>query len=515
MTDPADRPLAEQYLEGRLHALARGVSVPIVAADQDVRRGRRRLLRMRLALAGGTTATLAVVLGVTGLAAGDPTATEEPPATQLPTSLPADPTTSPSEESADTGRGNGSDDEKAGGQAPPASEPTGAADTEASTTRLPGLPGSTGSTGAVGDSGAGSTSGSDPDGGATVGPGHGQPSPSEPTSAPTSGLPTPSSTPTATPTETLPTAPPTTPPPTPPPTEPGKVRIPQVLRGYNAVLAERLDPGREHLLPYSRKIDDKETTKRGGALFALGSTFRWDDGRALAGLTVTVASGWDQVEWECGASYSDWDCHAPAGTGLAEVAIHDGLRQVAVEHPDGQVVVLTADPTYADSSSRATAVEASDDELAAAAADERLTLPGPAPVAPPRLSPETFASAGVAALVGNGAAFTQTSIDRSPEVKGTWSVDGVSQGTVTWSARPVYSGAGWQCLKAYRSCTDLVVDADGHVVHVAAVKKRLGGGWVVEYDGPAYAVRVTSTDPKLPKKRAYAFVTDGSWQPAG
>ena len=40
MTDPADR-----HLEDRLHALARGVSVPVVPAGEDVRRGRRRLLR--------------------------------------------------------------------------------------------------------------------------------------------------------------------------------------------------------------------------------------------------------------------------------------------------------------------------------------------------------------------------------------------------------------------------------------------------------------------------------------
>ena len=47
MTDPADR-----FLEERLHALARGVSVPPVPAAEDVRRGRRRLLRMRVTMAG-------------------------------------------------------------------------------------------------------------------------------------------------------------------------------------------------------------------------------------------------------------------------------------------------------------------------------------------------------------------------------------------------------------------------------------------------------------------------------
>ena len=69
MTDPADR-----FLEERLHALARGVSVPLVPTEDDVRRGRRRLFRMRVAMAGATTAAVAVVLGVTSLTAGDPNA---------------------------------------------------------------------------------------------------------------------------------------------------------------------------------------------------------------------------------------------------------------------------------------------------------------------------------------------------------------------------------------------------------------------------------------------------------
>ena len=79
MTDPADR-----FLEEKLHALARGVSVPLVPTEDDVRRGRRRLFRVRVAMAGATTGALAVVLGVTSLTAGDPKATEPPPITEPP-----------------------------------------------------------------------------------------------------------------------------------------------------------------------------------------------------------------------------------------------------------------------------------------------------------------------------------------------------------------------------------------------------------------------------------------------
>ena len=91
MTDPADR-----FLEEKLHALARGVSVPLVPTEDDVRRGRRRLFRMRVAMAGATTGALAVVLGVTSLTAGDPKATEPPPVTEPPSTLPATPSSSPS-----------------------------------------------------------------------------------------------------------------------------------------------------------------------------------------------------------------------------------------------------------------------------------------------------------------------------------------------------------------------------------------------------------------------------------
>ena len=104
MTDPADR-----FLEERLHALARGVSVPLVPTEDDVRRGRRRLFRMRVAMAGATTGALAVVLGVTSLTAGDPKATE-PPMVDSPSTLPATPSSTPA--------ADGSDDAESGDQQP-------------------------------------------------------------------------------------------------------------------------------------------------------------------------------------------------------------------------------------------------------------------------------------------------------------------------------------------------------------------------------------------------------------
>ena len=518
MTDPADR-----FLEDRLHALARGVPVPVVSAEDDVRRGRRRLFRMRVGVAGATTATLAVVLAITGLTAGNPRAGDIPPATQPASMLPpATPSSSPSaEESDDGGPGDHGSGQGAGNgrQVDDAEAATSGTDSQSQ--------GDVGAKNAPHGPAAGATqgAGADPEhqpwGSPSLGP-LGTPDPTVTTPATPSDTPTdtptatPTQTPSATPTES-PTAPTETPtatptesptstptsPPTVPPTQTDKVRVRQVLRYYNDVVTEHLDPDRAHLQPYARRFDPTAATSTDGRFFALGSTFRWAAGKSFAGLGVTVASGWDQVEWQCGASDSDWQCRVPDNAEAAEVATHDGARQVAVERPDGQVVVVTADQS----------VDRTDDDLVAAASDERLILPGDAPVAPPVIDQKAFADAGLAALVVTDESFDQASIDRSPQVRGTWSVDGVARGVLSWSARPVYAGQGWECLRSYRTCADVIIEGSGTTVHLAAVKAKAGGGWVIEYDGPSYAVRVYSSDRKLPKKRAYDFVTDPAWQP--
>jgi len=498
MSDPADR-----FLEERLHALARGVPVPVVPTDADVRRGRRRLLRLRVGMAGATTVTLAVVLGVTGLTAGDPKATEPPVVTPPSrTTLPATPNSARTD-----GGGNGGAD--------PVGRDTGQ-DSDGSTQLSdPGTVG--GGTQSVADDAAKDAPTGPTTTNASAGAGHqpwappaGEPGrpptatasgsatdPATATEAPTTPAGAPTETATASPTET-PTETPTV-----PPTQTGEVRVPRVLAYYNQVLADRVDPGRDHLQAYARRLDPKVATTAAGRVFALGATYRWLDGRSSDALGVTVSSGWDQVAWECGATNTEWRCHdAGAGT-TAEVATHDDVRQVAVEHADGQVVVVTADLSIA----------VSEDDLVAAATDDRLILPGEAPVSPPVIDADAFAAAGLAALVHPGESFEQTSVDRSPRVRGSWGVDGTEGGTLSWVMAPVYSGAGWECATSFRSCADVVVDDAGTTVHVAAVKARAGGGWVVEYDGPSYAVRVYASDRSYPRKRAFAFVTQESWQP--
>ena len=512
MTDPADR-----FLEEKLHALARGVSVPLVPTEDDVRRGRRRLFRMRVAMAGATTAALALVLGVTSLTAGDPKATEPPLVTEPPSTLPATPNSSPT--------ADGSAEEPGGGQQGNTGHNQDAVDLAGdpgSQHTDDGVPAKSSTNGTNGTATGGTTTHD----GTSTGP-HDDPTGTygpDPTEVPSSNpTETPSSTPTETPTSTPTTTPTSTPttPPTVPPTQTPKVRVHQVLRYYTDVLAEHLDPRRIHLQPYSRKIDSKEATTLDGKLFALGSTYRWEDGRSRSGLQLTVASGWDQVEWLCGASLADWDCHPATATSVtsadpasAEVATHDGVRQVAVEHASGQVVVITADPTYDPQSRSADDVTSSEADLVAAASDDRLMLPGVAPVAPPRIDLDTFVAAGTAALVKPGEAFAQTGVSRTPWVRGDWSAGGVARGTVAWTVEPIYSEGGFTCLTTFRSCSEVTIDDTGTTVHLAFLKKKAGGGWLVQYDGEAYGVRVYSSDRKFPKKRAYAFVTQAAWQPS-
>jgi hypothetical protein len=92
-------------------------------------------------------------------------------------------------------------------------------------------------------------------------------------------------------------------------------------------------------------------------------------------------------------------------------------------------------------------------------------------------------------------------------------VGGLARGTVAWTVEPIYSGGQFTCLTTFRSCTEVTVDDRGTTVHLAFLKKRAGGGWLVQYDGGSYGVRVYSSDRTFPKKRAYAFVIDQAWQP--
>ncbi|QIG41588.1 hypothetical protein G5V58_01305 [Nocardioides anomalus] len=509
MTDPDDR-----FLTERLHALAGGVTPPVVPADADVRRGRRRLVRVRATMAGASIGALAVVLGVTGLTAGDPQATEPPVVGRTTgTALPATPdgstpSGSPSRGERDGERDGGGDELTSlgggGGGAAVGDPASGSASSDATGDGADEHSGKAGSK-AGGQPGHWPTGPVVPTDGSTddvtdgptdtpTGSPTGSPS-DEPTATPSTDGP---GTPTGSPT---PTGTPTTPPEDPTPPTTGPVRVPKVLSYFNEVLADHLDADRDHLATYDRRVDRRKATRIDGRLFALSGSYRWTDGDDTEAVAVKVATGWDQVDWRCGTTPATWDCAAATG---AELARHDGLRQVAAPRADGQVVVVSTEVASAD---------VSDDDLVAAALDDRLVVPGDAvPAAPPLLDAGAFGASGQAALVRDGESFTTTGWARTPSVRGTWAVAGTDRGTLAWSATPLYSGGAWTCLTTYRSCTDVVVDDAGTVVHVGALRKK--GGWVLQYDGPTYAVRVSSSDPTFAKKRAYPFLVAPAWQPA-
>jgi hypothetical protein len=519
MTEPYDDGGRDPHLEERLHRLAGGVPVPMTPVTDDVRRGRRRLFRMRAAMAGGTVAALAAVLGVTGLTAGDPTATEISPVTQ-PTStrLPSGPSTGPSApatpessssdpQTSDDAGSSGAGTEGRGGQGGPAgssSATSGAPEGTTSSnlgrgtsTKSPGRP--------ENEPTHTATEPTEPvDPTESVDPTLPTSTPTTPTSPPTTGPTSPTTGPTSpttgptSPPTTTPTDPPTTTPPA-PPTGTGRAAVTYALRTWNQVLAEHLDPDRDHLATFDAKTAERRTVRGGGQLYELGTHYDWT-AKKTGEVDVTVATGWDQLDWKCGATYASWTCTDGGLSGVtrSEVASHDGVVEVAVQRTNGQVVVLSGPASTAD--------------LLEAAADTRLALPGTPFRAPASLDTDTFATAGTSALVvGSAETFVRSASDRAPSVRGTRYVSGASRGNLSWAAAPTYAGHRFSCLASHRSCES--VQWNGLTVNVAKVKKKAGGGWMVQYDGPSYAVTVWSSDKTLPKKRAYAFVTQAVWQP--
>ena len=414
MTDPADR-----HLEERLHALARGVSVPVVPADQDVRRGRRRLLRMRLAMAGGTTATLAVVLGITGLTAGDPSATESrPPTRRPPRCPPTRPPRRPRRAAAPSAtKGDGDDEGRRPGTAGVGADRSG----RHRGLHHPAPRSAPASTGRRPTSAA--PRAAIRDGGATVGPGPRRipPRPTRPAHRRAATRP-----------ELDPDLDPDRDADRPTPTtahdpaahRPRQVRMHQVLRGYNDVLAEHLDPAGTTCCPTAAR---STTRRRPSAAASCSRSARRTAGRTAgrsAGCRSPSPAGGTRSSGSAGRPTPTGSCHAaptgarprwPSTTGSARSRWSTPTARWWCSPPTRPSRLLP----------QGAAVEASDEELAAAAADQRLTLPGAGAGRPRRGSiPRPSRRREWPRWWGPAARSPQTSIDRSPEVKGTWSVDG-------------------------------------------------------------------------------------------
>lgn len=344
-----------------------------------------------------------------------------------------------------------------------------------------------------------------------------------------------------------PTAPGTT-----PPTQPGDVEITpsgdprgaepfqpddpegtaRTLAAWQAILAEHLDPGWDHLVRYDARTNGNvQSATNGGVVTSLGSKYGWqNDGEAGLGmLQVSVNADWDALFWPCGTPAGraeGWSCHdgtVPGGL-RAEVAEHDGVREVAVQHADGVVVVLTVDSLFGNNSTVAVSgVDVSERDLLRAAADDRITLPGGVPSTPPPLDGADFEQVGRTHLLAEGEELAGVDVAGGTEAwaQGRWVVEGQGLGDLAWDAAPRLNDQPTDpaCPAAqFTRCTLRTVD--GVDVLVGQVRPKWGGGWQVVRNGPSYVVRVVWTpagddNPGFPVERAVGLVLDDRLQPAG
>lgn len=148
----------------------------------------------------------------------------------------------------------------------------------------------------------------------------------------------------------------------------------KVLVGWNDVLAENLDPRREHLSPMT---EQNWNVQSGGSL---GSKYTWtnpgESGTGMLQVAVMPAGG-EWIDTPCAFDYHCTPVALPRGVqGKAVGKAADGLLTVIVTRPDGEQVSLTLDFLFGNNAT--TPIRGSDltlEDIARAAADERITLP--------------------------------------------------------------------------------------------------------------------------------------------
>jgi hypothetical protein len=173
----------------------------------------------------------------------------------------------------------------------------------------------------------------------------------------------------------------------------------EVLAQWNDVLAEHLDPRREHLQPYSRQTANEQS---GGGY--LGSRFGWANageqglGMLQVGVARSRAASWDSP---CTTGQYDLTCRDARGPDgePARVGTSDSVTTVELEQADGDVVTLTLDLLFGNNSLvPISGAEVTPEQLLEAAADERLDLPERPPVS--SVDPSAFQRALVAVAGG-------------------------------------------------------------------------------------------------------------------
>lgn len=148
-----------------------------------------------------------------------------------------------------------------------------------------------------------------------------------------------------------------------------------VLRRWNSVLAENLDPTREHL----EQITRETWNVQGGV--GHGSRFGWrnvgEDGLGMLQLFVAESRWADEIDSPC--TWGTMRCQeaaAPAGAERVRVGRDGAAVAVVVDRTDGVSVALTFDPLFGNNS--LTPVSGSSltpEALVGAALDRRLTPP--------------------------------------------------------------------------------------------------------------------------------------------
>lgn len=295
----------------------------------------------------------------------------------------------------------------------------------------------------------------------------------------------------------------------------------ELLASWQRVLAEHLDPGWEHLVKYTKRNGNQQTsTDASGELSALGSKYGWQNTgeSGLGMLQLTVSSGWSGLYWLCGYSGQGdeaWDCRdlrPPAGAVSAQAAVHDGVTEVAVERADGHVVVLSVDALFGNNSTvPVSGIDLSERSLAEAAADPRLALPGGATPAGPALGTDTVRTVLAETLTGGRFQEQYGGNEHTVWLSGHWIVDGRDTGELSVSADRTSGGSPDCAERQYSRCEELVID--GVDVFVGHVRPGRGGGWQVQGTGPSSTVWLTYDGDALSSQQGAALVADGRLQP--
>ena len=290
----------------------------------------------------------------------------------------------------------------------------------------------------------------------------------------------------------------------------------EVLSQWNDVLAEHLDPRRDHLQPYSLRTANEQS---GGGY--LGSRFGWANAgeEGLGMLAIGVARS-RAAAWESPCSTGQYeltcrDARGPDGE-RARVGTSDSVTTVELEQADGDVVTLTLDLLFGNNSLvPISGADVTPAQLLEAAADERLDLPEPPPVS--SVDPGAFQQA-LADLAGG-----ERELIGFPAGGQSLYEGGVFEGqrqvaVVEADAFPTSAGYGLPAScdrRQFLRCEQRVVD--GAEVFLAWVDEKYFPGVQVVHAGPVNVVRVQwlrsgegGADADV--DRLVELVTDPRWQ---